>query len=228
MNSYLPRRVGGNWEGHLLGLNGLVITGSLLFIWRDPEPESTTIPEVIIPLGISLGLTLYTVRLKRQNITTVHSETMVKYVWTGALLSGVAGGVWLALHLYYDLPIDLLPDKILTVLSVGIASGVLIGHSPAIDQRPVTEPERPRVIAEASWVDRSGSSPVLEAIIEGLAEAEEVDTRELTPLYDQLDPEILARLRSQANTPWQLLFDAEEYQIRVSSHGTVTIYRTDG
>jgi hypothetical protein len=116
---------------------------------------------------------------------------------------------------------------LLTVLSVGIAAGVLVGQSPITTQHTARPPDRTRVIAETSWANRSGDAPIVDAIIEGLAEAEEFDPLELNPLYDQLDPDILAHLRSQNGSQWQLLFYVDECEVRVSSHGTVTIYRID-
>lgn len=211
------------WENHLLALSSLVAIGCLAFVWYTPEPAATTIPEVVIPLGIALGLGIYTVVLKRRGTSTDRSRSMVRYAWTGAVLSGLIGVGWLALHVYYGLPIDVLPDKILTVLGIGIAAGVFIGETADVTKSNRRRPDRAQVIAETSWTNRSGDSPVLGTIVELLADVEEADPFELSPLYEEIDPDVLAELRSQNGSRWQLLFYRNGYEIRVSSQGTVTV-----
>lgn len=225
-----PIRAGvSRWENHLLGLSGLVAILCLYSVWDTPGPR-TEIPEVIIPLGIALGLGLYTVSLQRRNCTSERLERMAKHAWAGALVSALIGGSWMGLHLYYGLPIDVLPDKILTLLSVGIVTGVLTGRSAGsdlqIESYHQTTPPAPRlrVLAETTWTDRSGPTPILTAIVELLMELEEVDPLDLDALYEHVDPEIFATLRAQDGSPWQFLVFTDAYEIRICSYGTVTIY----
>lgn len=150
---------------------------------------------------------------------------MAKYAWAGALLSSAIGGFWLALHLYYGLPIDVLPDKILTVLSLGIAVGVLVGRSPSLMQSHLLVPDRDRVLAETTWTTQSGPTPIASAIIEALAEGKGVDPFDLEPLYTHVDPGTLSEIRSHDGAPWQFTVYTDGYEIRISSHGTVTVYR---
>lgn len=212
-------------ENHLLGLSSLLAVVSLAFVWMNPNPQTNSIPEVIIPLGISLGLGLYTLHLKRRNSPCDQYKPMAKYAWAGALLSSAIGGFWLALHLYYGLPIDVLPDKILTVLSLGIAAGVLVGRSPSLMQPHWLVPDRNRVLAETTWTTRAGPTPITSAIVEALAESKGVDPLDLEPLYTHVDPKTLSELRSHDDTPWQFTVYTDDYEIRISSHGTVTVYQ---
>ncbi|MDF9747219.1 HalOD1 output domain-containing protein [Natrinema salsiterrestre] len=211
-------------ECHLLVLSGLVALVCVVFVPATPGPEFFEIPEVIVPLGISIALSLYTVRLQRRNRPTERSDPMVTYVWAGALVSGAIGAFWMGLHLYYGLPIDVLPDKILTVLSGGLAVGVFLGRSAGTGHRPDADADRARVVAETSWTTPAEPSSILEAVVESLAELEDVDPHELGPLYDSIDPAVFDGLQAQDDSHWQLLFYADEYEVRVNSHGTVTVY----
>lgn len=211
-------------ENHLLLLSGLVATICVVFVPATPGPNFFEIPEVIVPLGISIGLSLYTVRLQRRTQPPDRPDPLVKYVWAGALTSGAIGAFWMGLHLYYGLPIDVLPDKILTLLSGGLTAGVFLGRSAGVDRGADRPTDRARVVAETSWTTRSGSSPILEAIVETLADLEGVDPVDVDPLYDSIDPDVFSGLQAQDDSQWQLLFYVDEYEVRVSSHGTVTVY----
>lgn len=219
------------WENHLLGLSGLVAALCFYSIWDTPGPR-TEIPEVIIPLGISLGLSLYTVSLRRRNCTSERLERMAKHAWAGAVASSIIGGSWTVLHLHYGLPIDVLPDKILTLLSAGIMAGVLTGRSTGSEPQTAPPRSRPprsrlRVVAETTWTDRPGPTPIFAAVTELLLELNEVDPLALDPLYEHIDPEIFADLRAQDGSPWQLLFFIDGYEVRICSYGTVTVYATE-
>lgn len=227
MKNHVPRRGSIEREDHLLGLSSLVVVLSLAFIWKNPDPPTNSIPEVIIPLGISLGLGLYTFRLRSRDSSADRLEPAVKCAWAGAVFSGAVGGFWLALHYYYGLPIDVLPDKILTILSLGIAAGVLVGRAPSLIQSQPLGIDRNQLLAEATWTTQSGPTPIASAIIEALAEIEGVDPLDLEPLYTHVDPDILSEMRSHDGAPWQFTIYTDEYEIRISSHGTVSVYQND-
>lgn len=212
-------------ENQLLALCGLVAITCVAFVPATPGPILFQIPEVIIPFGISIALGLYTVRMARRR----HSSggPNIQYVWAGALGSGAIGVVWMGLHLYYGLPIDVLPDKILTVLSGGIAAGVFVGQSTGDDRQPDLPTNRARVLAETSWTTRSGATPILEAVVEALADLEGDDPLDVDSIYESIDPDVFPRLRAQDDSQWQLLFYTDDYEIRVSGHGTVTVYAID-
>lgn len=215
------------WENHLLALSGLVALISLICIPYTPGPRFVNLPEVIIPLGLSLALSVYTVWLQRRNRNPTQFKRMVKYGWAGALGSAGIGSSWLALHLHYGLPIDVLPDKILTILSVGTVAGVIIGRRTRTDQ-PADRPiDRVRVVSETSWTNREGSAPIFEAVIDALVELDGVDPLAREPIFDDIDPEIFHRLRTQEDSRWQLSFCTGGYEIRVNSHGAVTVYGDD-
>lgn len=214
------------WENHLLGLSSLVAVISLICIPYTPGPKLLNVPEVILPLGLSLALSLYTVRLQWRNQRPSQFKPMVKYGWAGAVVSAAIGGSWMALHLHYGLPIDVLPDKILTILSVGIVAGVFIGRETATSQRNGQPADDVRIVSETSWTNRAEPAPISAAIVDALVELDGVDPLDLEPLYHDMDPDILSRLRSQDGSQWQLLFYTDGYEVRVNSHGTVTVYST--
>lgn len=224
MSYYSSRPIHIDWEKHLLGLSGMIAVACVVFIWQSSDPVTVSIPEVVVPLGVSLGLSVYTHHLKKRDVVSEQAKSMVKYGWVGAVGSGAIGGFWLVLHVYFGLPIDILPDKILTVASLGIAAGVLVGRSSAFDHQESPAIDRNHVLAETSWVNRSGATPIMAAVIEVMAEGKQVDPLELEPLYTHIDPEVLSELQSQTDSPWQFSFYTDEYEIRVSSHGTVTMY----
>lgn len=217
-----PTRLDG--EHHLLGLSSLIAVMCLVFIWKNPGSQTESIPEVIIPLGISLGLGLYTLRIRDRDASAHEFQPMAKYAWAGALASCALGGFWFALHVHYGLPIDVLPDKILTIASLGIATGVLIGRSPSLIPSYSPAFDRSDVLVETAWTGRPGSTPIANAIVDALAQVEEVDTLELDPLYAHVDPEILASIREHDGSPWQFIVYIDAYEVRISSHGTITVY----
>lgn len=225
MSYYSSRPTRIDWEDHLLGLSGMIAIACVAYVWEASTPVTVSIPEVVIPLGISLGLSGYVYRLKRRGVASDRAKSMVQYAVVGAALSGAVGGFWLVLHVSFDLPIDIVTNKILTVASVGIGAGVFVGRSSTVGQQRSPATDRNRVLAETSWVNRSGPAPMLTAITEVMAEGKAVDPLELEPLYTHIDTEILSDLQSQADSPWQFSFYTDEYEIRISSHGTVTMYR---
>lgn len=227
MNGVLHRSTAVQWEDHLLGLSSFVAVVSLACIPSTPGPKVFRVPEVIVPLGISLGLSLYTIRLKRQDSAYAQLEPMVKYGWAGAVVSAAIGGSWMALHLHYGLPIDVLPDKILTVLSVGIAAGVLVGRSANFDHDDGAATDRSQVLAETSWTNRPGETPIFDATVEALSDVEGVDPLELDPLYEHVDPEVFADLRARDGSRWGFTFHVDEHAVHVTSCGTVTVFPSD-
>lgn len=227
MSQYTARSGHTEWVDHLLDLSGVIAIACVMFIWLNSDPVGESIPEVIVPLGISLGLGGYTHHLKQQPSVSNQAQSMAKYGWAGTVLSGAIGGFWLALHVSFGLPTDVLPDKILTVVSLCVAGGVLVGRSLTLGQQCAPATNRNRVVAETNWAERSGSTPVMTAIIEVMSEGRQVDPLDLDPLYTYIDPEILSRLQSRTDVPCQFSFYTDEYEIRVSSHGTVTVYRLD-
>lgn len=208
-------------ETHLFGLSALIVVPSLLFVRYNPDPPPVTIPEVLVPIGISVGLGVYAVRTRRQSSRAVPLRS-VRYAWTGALLSGAVGAVWMALHLRYGVPIDVLPDTVLTLLSVSVAAGILVGRAHTLETPD--GPARRRVVGETSWANRPGPRPVLDATVEVLTEAKGVGEMELDPLYHRMNPDVFDELRSHDGSAWQLVFYADEHEVRVNSQGTVTVY----
>jgi hypothetical protein len=183
----------------------------------------TDLPEVIVPLGISLGIALYSVRLLQSDYDVDRIKRIAVYGWTGALVAAV--GLWgLSQELHRQLSVTPLLDEALTFLSVGSGAGVLLGAHIVDESRSVNQPDRDRVLAEAVWTNEAQPNPILVAVTAQIAELEGVHPLELPPLYEHIDPDTFVRLQAQDGSEWQLLFYTDDYEIRVSGQGTVTIY----
>lgn len=227
MTQHASRRELLGVETHLLGLSGLIAVASMVFIWQNQDPLAVSIPEVSIPLVVALGLGTYTFWLQQQELPSERTCQMVKYGWSGAVLAGAIGGFWLALHLYSGLPIDILPDKILTVASISIAAGILVGRSKYESGSETRATDRETVLFETRWTDQPDAMPIVVAVLEAVAEVEAVDPLELEPLSEHIDLDNLSEVRTQNDSRWKFTFYAYGYEIRVSSAGTVTIYQSD-
>lgn len=212
------------WENVFLVFGGLVIAVCLVLLPDTPGPRPLETPEALLPMGIGAGLCLFTLRIRRRNYGPDQRMRIARDGWIGALVAASISGWWVAVHLQSGAPLGGLTDQILTVLSGGLGAGVLSGQA-AISTRPATAaPGTERVLAETSWTNRAGSEPVLEAIVEAVADVEGVAPTELDPLYEHVDPEILAELRTQDAARWRFLLYTDEYEIGVSSAGAVTVY----
>lgn len=208
----------------LFALSGLVIVACVTLLPSTPGPRHLETSEAVIPMLIAFGLALFAVRLRKLEYGPAQARRIVRDGWVGALVAAAISGWWIGLHLYSGTSVTGLTDQILTVVSGGLGAGVLVGRS-AIDDSPTAEPREGRhVVAETSWTNRPGPTPVLAAVVETLAELEDVDQTELDPLSDHADPDVLATLRSQDDTQWRYLLHTGRYEVGISSAGTVTVY----
>lgn len=224
MPSPFSRSLAVRWEDGLLGFSGFVVVTCVALLPSTPGPRHLETPEAVVPMLIAFGLALFAVRLRKLEYGPVQTRRIVRDGGVGALVAAVISGWWVGLHLYTSTPVVGLTDQILTVVSGGLGAGVLVGRS-AIDDAPSAEPPRGRrVVAETSWTNRSGPTPVLAAVVETLAELEDVEQTELDPVYEHADPEVLATLRRQDDTQWRYLLHTGRYEVGVSSAGTVTVY----
>lgn len=222
----LPRST--RWEYGLPILVGLILVPTLGYIPLDSGPIRADVLEILVPLAISIGLLVFAVKVGCDRYDAERTERIVKYGWGGALASATVGGWWVALHLARDVPIGAVSDQVLTVLSFGVAAGVIAGTSRGRHRCGERRPERKRVLAETTWTNRSDANPILGAIADLLADLEGVEPTELEPLYDHIDPTVFEQLRATEESRWRLLFHTERYEVGVSSRGTVTVYDGDG
>lgn len=211
-------------------LSALLVVLSLLFFPLSRGSMLADVPEVVFPLAVALGIALYSVRLLRTEYDADRIDRIAAYGWTGALITALCIW-WLSQQLRPDLAFSVLFDEALTVLSLGSGIAVFFGanvvHEPRSENRaPRSESrtDRERVLAETVWTSDSLPDPILTAITTQLADLEGVDPLELEPLYEHVDPGVFSELRGQDDSHWQLLFYTDEYEVRVSSQGTVTIY----
>ena len=115
--------------------------------------------------------------------------------------------------------------------SLGVFRSARVIHDCATDHGEntsvhVTDRDRHRLLAETVWTNEPRQEPIVAVVAEQLAETEGVESQEQDPLYEHVDPGVVAKFRTQDDSQWQPPY-TDEYEVRVSSHGTVTIYDTD-
>lgn len=206
-------------------LAGLLVAFSVAFFPLSRGSIRADLPQVILPLGVSLGIALYSIRLLQADYDVERVRRIAVFGWAGVFIASV--GFWLlSQQLLRESPVALLFDEALTVLSVGSGIGVVVGAHAVHEYHSESPPDRARVLTETVWTSEPGPNPVLTAVTTQMAELEGVDPRELEPLYEHINPDVFAELQAQGDSQWQLLFYTDDYEIRVSGQGTVTIYDT--
>ena len=207
-------------------LPGVLVVLSLAFFPLSQGPALADLPAVALPLGISLGIALYSVRLRRADYDADQVRHIAMAGWTGAIVASV--GIWvLSRRLRFAVSGTPLLDDALTVTSIGSGIGIVLGAHVVHEHRSEDDPDRERVLSETVWTNEPRPNPVLTAVTTQVAELEGVEPLELDPLYEHIDPDLFTELRAQEGSQWQLLFYADDYEIRVNSQGTLTIYDTD-
>lgn len=204
-------------------LIGITVLATLSYFPLDPGSLLTDIPEILIPLELSVGLVLFTIWLRHKNLSSMEIRRIIKYGWSGALISAAVGGGWLILHLLRDLPASSLANEVLTVWGLGVSAGIFIGVSKGRQQHHIPR-ENHLLLEEMTWINRPESNPILHAIIELLMDLEGVDPLELDPLYNYLNPDAFKELRAQEDSHWQVTFYIDDYEVKVSSQGAVSVY----
>ena len=223
---------GRQWEYHLLVLSALIAVGCFGYLWSNPRPLS--VPQVALPLAVSLVIGGYAVRLTLRDTLREKVRPMVRYGWMGALFAVALGVGELALYLSSGLPTGLFSDMVLTFLSIGIITGVVTALFSTDAPQDPAAPDREPVLAETTWTGRSSSSPILSAIVDALAEVEDVESTDLEPIYDHVEPSVFDNLNANRGSTWEFIFNTDDYAIRISSYGTVTVsnhssmWETDG
>lgn len=68
-------------------------------------------------------------------------------------------------------------------------------------------------------------------VINAVATADGVDPTDLDPLYEYIDPNVLAQLSDQDGAEWSLTFQYTDHQVTVNHDGQIlvdgTIYASD-
>lgn len=207
----------------LLILPGFLIVLSVVFFPLSQGSIRADLPEVILPLGVSLGIALYSVRLLQTDYDVDRLTCIAMSGWAGVVVATV--GIWvLVQQLQRELAVAPLFDEVLTVVSLGSGMGVLLGAHLVYEFRSEDRPDRARVLAETVWIDESPPNPILTATTTQMAGLEGVEPLELEPLSEHVDPDVFTDLQAQDNSRWQILFYTDDYEVRVSGQGTVTIY----
>lgn len=119
-------------------------------------------------------------------------------------------------------------EQVLTARSVSVGAGASLGGyvvERETDGRDVLErrADRDRVLAETTWVDCRPRDPVMQVVVEQLAELEGADPPELDPLDRHVDPALLAELNARDDSHWQFP-STPRVKVRVSSRGTAAVY----
>ena len=209
-----------------LSLLGVLAAGILVDITLSPGTLLTDLPEVAFPLGILCGFLLFAYMLRSRTEGNQLSKRVGQFGWVGALVGGIIG-VWLATRqLSLGIPFTQSIGEVLTVLDIGIAAGALVGVTLATTHQQYSQQgdDRGRVLAESTWTNRPEPDPILVEIVEQIAEIEGVDPLEIEPLEAYINTDLFEVVRDGSTRPWQVLFHTDEYEIRVNSQGTVTVY----
>lgn len=212
------------WEYH--SLNALLLLLCVAYFPLSRGSILADIPEIVIPIGVSLGLAVYSIQKPYGSAEIERMKQIAMYGWGGAIVA-FAGSWWFVRQLQRELAIMLLLDDALTVLSIGSGFGVFAGALVLQTHSPTDDTDRDRLLAETVWTNDEQPNSILTTIATEIAELDGVGPLELEPLYNHIDPEVFSELRTQEDSHWQLLFYRDAYEIRVSSQGTVTIYGTD-
>lgn len=210
-------------EHQLPLLAGLLLVLSLVYVLLSAGSVLADLPQIGIPIGVSVGLAAYSERLLRGDYDVEQVKRIAIYGWAGAVSTSF--GVWGFVQLLQrELAVTLLLDEALTVVSIGSGLGLFVGAHAAHEYSSTDRTTRERLLAETVWTNEPEPAPILTAIATKIAELEGVDPVEMNPLDDHIDPDVFTELRRRDDSQWQISFHTEEYEIRVSSHGTVTIY----
>lgn len=213
-------------EAHFLALLAVLVVGVLLYFPVSPGTYLMDVPEIVLPLGTVGGMIVFAYLIQVHFDSNSLEKQVGAFGWLGAVIGGIAGS-WLATqqlskglvfsHVYYE---------VLTALSVGIGVGIVVGVATASTQRRGSqyEADRESVVAETTWTNRSGSNPILTALVEQLSDLKGADPNDLEPLSPHINIDIFEDIRAGGASPWQVLFYTPEYEIRVNSHGTITVY----
>lgn len=212
------------WEYNLLLLIAVLILASLAHFPLHHEPLHLEIAVSIIPLGIAVFLIGVCTYQLQQKSDSEQISQISKFTWWGALISVALSGWWIILVFYWGQSIVGVGDHILLVVSAGTGAGAVVGIGVSRQQWSEKLEERDRLLKQTTWVDRSSPNPILETIIEQIAEVEGIESTELDPLYDCIDVTVFNQLNSEGSSPWELTFYTDEYEIIVASYGTVAVY----
>ena len=247
---YWQRSPWTEWGHGLYLLISIALITSVVYFPLDPGSILADVHEILVPLGISVGLVLFTVWLRQGHFDSEEIEKITRYGWIGALVSASIGGWGAVLHLSHGLPFGSVDNEVLTVWSLGVGGGIVLGAHVVrqqrrfpLDRNPILEEtppfDRSRVLEETTWIDRPGPEPIQNAIVDVLAELQgvdplemdalydrEADSLEADTLYDHVNPDVFEELRAQEDSQWQVIFYVDDYEIRVSSQGTVSVYDT--
>jgi hypothetical protein len=211
----------------LLSLVVLIVVGVGLYIPVSPGPYQSDLTETFLPLTIAAVLLAVIGFIWMDDDRFTLDDRLVAFGWLGALIGGIVG-LWLAIeqlligssfaHVYGDS---------LSILSIGSMAGVLVGAGIATIASDRASPDQAlspeSVVTESTWTNRSGPSPITTELVEQLSDIDGVESFDVEPLHRAIDPEVFRMLRVSGDSPWQLLFYASGYPVRVSSHGTITV-----
>lgn len=218
------------YEPGFSSLLSVLVAGVLLYFVLSPGTFIADAPEIAVPLGVLSAFVVVVYLLRSRGIGERLETRVCQFGLLGAFVGSIVGS-WSVIHqLSHGLPIVPVYHEVLTALDVGILAGVLVGFSTGTIERgpPRRGDERERVLAESTWTNRPDPNPILGEIVEQTAGLEGTSPLQLEPLSAHIDPDVFSEIRDSAGAPWQVLFHTDKYEIRVSSHGTVTVYDVHG
>ena len=225
-------------EDGLPVLSGVLVAGLLIHFTIDPGGAITDLVNVVVPSVVVIGLLSLAIWLHFRTPDVDDVARISRFGWIGAIGTGLVATLLITVHLAVNSPVYRTSDEVVTLLSIGIGTGVLVGtikngvesqggvfHSDVgLNEAPEQAFEQLVVHAELTWTSRQGPNPILTTIVEAIAEIEGCDPLELEPVSSHIDPDTFDSLRQKPGSQWQVLFQALGYEILVNSCGTVLVY----
>ena len=208
-----------------LSLLALLAAGMLIEVTLNPGPFLADIPEIAFPLGVLSGFLVFAYLVRSQGDERFENR-VGRFGWFGAIVGGVIGIWLLSRPLSFGWQIDQSFDVVKTAVDVGILAGGLVGASTVMfaGTNAVRGDDRRRILSESTWTNRPEPDSIPVEVATQLAELEGSDPLETEPLATYVNPDVFSELRASGGGPWQFRFYTDEYEVRVTSQGTVTVY----
>lgn len=224
------------WRTVLVGYAVVVGTLAPAYFYLDHGGVLADALEVSLPVVVSVALVAGIAR--RTSHGPVDARRAVTWCLGGVVVASLVGSWWAVVAVNEGLPVVSLGDELFALVNLGFVGGVLgatcrpqsrsRSHSPshsAPHSRPRSDRDRDRCVAEVAWRSADGQDDVTAAVVRAIAAAEHNEPADLGfTLYEFVDPAVLEELANQEGPPWQFRFVVTGYEVRVSSHGTVSVY----
>lgn len=204
------------WRDVLVGYAVVIGVLTPVYFHLDHGGALADALEVSLPVIVSVALVAGLARRTRDRPAAVRHT--VAWCLGGIVVASLVGGWWALVTVNEGLPVVSLSDELFALVSFGFVGGVA-----GATQCP--RRERDRCVTEIAWRSEDSEDDVTAAVVRAIAAAERSEPADLGfTLYEFVDPAVLEELANQEGPPWQFRFVVTGYEVRVSSHGTVSVY----